>query len=55
MKNVLDAFPEVVNEFEKFLRQRLEQIAIRSENVHVPDIVEGKEVEDRLRALGYLE
>ena len=54
MQNVVEAFPDVAGTFEGLLRQRLAQIATRSKNVIIPEIVESREVDDRLRALGYL-
>ena len=53
--NVFWDYPRMADEFEEILHERLSQIAERSANVRVPNVVESKEVEDRLRALGYIE
>jgi len=53
--NVIWKHPEVASEFERVLHERLSQIAERSANVRIPDVVESREVEERLRALGYIE
>lgn len=54
-RNVIEGYPEVASEFEDVLQQRLSQIAERSANIKIPEISESKEVEERLRALGYIE
>jgi arylsulfatase A-like enzyme len=53
--DVLSRFPIVADRFGLLLAERLTQIATRSENVRIPRIETDAEVEDRLRALGYLE
>ncbi len=54
-QNVIDDYPEIAGEFEDVLKQRLSQIAERSASIKIPDISESKEVEERLKALGYIE
>jgi arylsulfatase A-like enzyme len=54
-QNVIENHREVAAEFEYVLQRRFSQIAERSANIKIPEISESEEVEERLRALGYIE
>ncbi|WP_336326809.1 sulfatase [Halovenus sp. HT40] len=45
--------PDVIDEFESHLRERLTRIDETSANVEIPDLNTGAGVEERLKALGY--
>ncbi|GAB7021077.1 sulfatase [Halostagnicola bangensis] len=51
--DVSSDYPDVVDEFESILSDRLERIQETSENVSVPDIDNEEAVNERLKALGY--
>ncbi|MXR50421.1 sulfatase-like hydrolase/transferase [Halovenus sp. WSH3] len=51
--DVADEHPDVVDRFETVLTDRLSSIEQTSEGITIPDIEQGKGVEERLEALGY--
>ncbi|WP_436903768.1 sulfatase family protein [Halovenus halobia] len=51
--DVANEHPDVVDRFETVLRDRLSSIERTSEGITIPDIEQGKGVEERLEALGY--
>lgn len=53
-ENVIDIFPEEAHRFEQQVAEHLHFVKNRSANINLPAIMEHKEVEDRLRSLGYL-
>ena len=52
--NVLGHYPEVAKRYEKVMSKHLLEIAERSKNVKLPELYLDDEIQERLRALGYI-